>query len=382
MPLEFLQQTPEQAFRRLESDLKVSGIDLTKWKALTPRQLGEAIRKIELAESAVQKKTTYGKWLGSQNYFNMKMMHEALTMLREHKQTRAEQEVLIPGYTYYTASKTFGDRIEGHRCYFRESADSMWINFVSSLPVEKTLLLLEHGSEEDFRKLYVEMADGRADALDNISVKHITESSAEALAEMEEYANERWNGPWPWETPAPYKLRMMIQDNQEMNARTLKEMQGRFTSLLSQLREGEMNQYEVVLLAREMVDKVQGMIEDLGKLSGEGLLKLKDETRTAFGDGAAEGLDAAVGDQINQAADVLSKLRASMEQTVSQLESGAGVGGAPADPAMPGDLGAAPPIGGDLEQPPMPGAPGEPSPDDLAGVNIDGEEAERPKKEI
>ena len=389
MALEFLKQTPQQAFRRIESDLALASIDLTPFKAMTPRQLGEAIDEIDSRRSKVMNEATYGNWLGSGKYANVMLLRDALEILKEYKEEKASNETLIPGFNYYYGAQQFGDKLQGARCFFNESSEPFWVSFVSSVPVEKALLLLEHGSEDDFRTIYVEMADGRIDALETVSVEHISESSEEALQLIEAYCDEHWSGPWPWEASAPLKLHMMIQDNAMKKTTTIQEMQGRFSSLLHQLKEGEMDKFEVVLAAREMVQKVQGMIEDLGKISGEGLLTLKDNARTAFGDQAADSLDAAVMEPLNTAADQLSQLRASMENVVQQLEGGADTGagvaaaGMGADvPGMPVASDALGPDAGAAPAPPLPGAEAEPSPDALADVNIDGEETERPKKEL
>ena len=388
MPLQFLQQTPEQAFRKIEADLKLASIDLTPFKRMTPRELGEAINSIDQKRARVINETTYGKWLESGKFSNVMLLRDALELLKEHKEAKAEAEVLVPGFSYYRGVKQFGDKLQGSKCYFGEGAEPQWVNFVSSSAIEKSFLLLEHGTEEDFRTLYIELADGRVDALEHVSTEHITESSEEALAAMEAYCDKHWNGAWPWETSAPLKLHMMIQDNAMRKSTTIQEMQNRFSNLLTQLHEGDMDQMQVVLAAREMVDKVQGMIEDLGKLSGEGVFTLKDNVRSSFGDDAAANIDSAITDPLNQAADTLSQLRSSMENVVKQLEGGAGVGagvagaamGAGAPPMGGGELGAP---GGDLgAEPPAPGVPGEPSPDAVADVSIDGEDTERPMKDM
>ncbi len=390
MPLEFLQQTPEQAFRRLEKDLAIASIDLLKYKRMTPRQLGEAIDRIDQSRAKVIQESTYGKWLQSGKFTNVILLREALGFLKEHKEAKAESETLTPGFSYYRGVKQFGEKLQGSKCCFNESAEPFWMNFVSSVPVEKALMILEHGTEDNFRTIYIELADGRIDALNTVSIEHITESSDEALSLMEAYCDERWNGPWPWETSAPLKLHMMIQDNAMRKSTTIKEMQDRFASLLTKLNEGDMGQFEVVLAAKEMVDKIQGMIEDLGKLQGEGVLTLKDNARSAFGDDTPAQIDAAVTQPLNQAADMLSQLRASMENVVQQLEGGADIGISAAHagmdtgaPPMGGMDPAADPMGGmDAAAPPEMGVPGEPSPDAIADVDIAGEEVERPKKEI
>ena len=170
-----------------------------------------------------------------------------------------------------------------------------------------------------------------------------------------------------------------------MRITKIEEMKGRFNQLISQLNEGDMDQFEVVMAAKEMTKKIQSMIEDLGKISGEGLLTLKDNTRSAYGDEAASQLDQ-IQQPLNQAADTLSQLRAQMESAVEQLEGGANTGAAVAGAAMGGQPGEydADGMGGDLGSPAdaMGDPMGDASVDELADVNLDGEGDERPMKEM
>ena len=47
----------------------------------------------------------------------------------------------------------------------------------------------------------IEMADGQLNALQKVSLEHLTESSKDALKSIEEYCDGRWTGPWTWELP-------------------------------------------------------------------------------------------------------------------------------------------------------------------------------------
>ncbi len=392
MTLAFIKPTPVQDFRKLERDLKLVDVDLTRFKSMTPRQLTKVIESLQARERRVIQETSYASWLSDDAFGINKMLQEALEFLREYKIEKQSQEVLVPGFSYYRGIKQFGDTLQGKRCFFSESTQDNWIEWDCKKSIAKAMELLNNGTSEDFRRIYVEMADGRPDALTNVSLEHITESTDSALNEIEKYCDSRWEGAWPWDIPSPYTLRNIIEDNREMRFSQIEEMKGRFETLLRKVNEGEMDKFEVVLAAKEIASKIQGMIEDLGKISGEGLLTLKDNTRSALGDEAASQLDA-LSEPINAAADTLSQLRAQMESAVTNLEgsTGAGdVGGAPVpggDLGVPGgDLGAAP--GGDLGtpadalgEPPAPDLGGETS-DELADVDLGGEESERPKKEI
>lgn len=384
MSLEFLNQTPERAFRKLERDLLLVNpdLDLRKFKSMTPRKLGENIAKLDLREQKIISESVYGSWLKDDRYVELKLLKEALEFLKEYKEGKEASETLVPRFTYYRGVKQFGQNLFGQRCfYIGESQKPMWVKFRLPVSIAKAFEVMRHGTDDDFRKIYVEMADGRSDGVAKVTLGHLTESSKDALAAIEEYCNERWEGPWPWEIPSPYKLRNKIEENREMRHESINEMRDRFNHLLEMLKEQEMDKYEVISAAEEMTSKIQGMIEDLGKIAGQGMLTLKDNARAAFGDQTAENLEGAVSGQINQAADQLSRLRASMEQVVEQMKSDGGMD----DTGMGGDLGSPMDALG-----PEPGVPGE-EPEiggedelagDLADVNLGGEETERPKKEL
>ena len=115
-------------------------------------------------------------------------------------------------------------------------------------------------------------------------------------------------------------------------------------------------------------------------------MSLKDNARVSFGDEVAGSLDSSIRDPLMQAADQLSQLRASMENVVKELESGANMGVDAAAGAMGADVPPGPPggeLGGpDMGAPDMGAAPGEPPVDAVADVDIDGEGEERPMKDM
>jgi len=382
MPLEFTKRSLTNEFRRVERDLRlVSDIDLKKFKAMTPRQLEAAIAQLKTAERRVISEESYGSWLSSDKFAESKMMVDALGILKEYKLDKLAGETLVPGYIYYRGVKQFGSLLEGQRCIVDQNHQPEWQKWSVESAVAKAIEVLQYGTEADFRNIYIEAADGRADALENITLNHITESSQGALKMIESYCDRRWDGPWAWELPSPYKLRNLIEDNRDMKKSAVAEMQDRFSTIIRQLNEGEMDKFEVVLAAKEMTKKIQGMIEDLGKLAGEGLLTLKDNSRTAFGDESTAQIDQ-IQEPINQAADILSQLRAAMEQVVSQLESGADAGiGAAAELGQAGvQVGGSPADA--MGEPPMGDELGVSGAEDLADVPLDGETEERPMKDM
>jgi len=194
-----------------------------------------------------------------------------------------------------------------------------------------------------------------------------------------------------------------------MNLQTINEMQSQFTTLLTALNEDSMDKYEVIAAAEEMASTIEKMVEQVARLGGEGIIKLKNQIRISMGDDAAAQIEDKFLEPVRQAADALSQLQATILQTVENLKNAddAGVGGGDvggaigADPmgggddlgspvdamgADPDDLGSpvdamgADPMGGDdLGGDPLGG-------DDLAGdladASLDGGDGERPMKDM
>ncbi len=380
MALEFTKRSLANDFRRVERDLHlVAHLDMRKFKAMTPKQLAIEIHKLKGIEKKIISEQSYGSWLTSEKFAENKMLVDALDILKEYKEGKLKNETLVSGFIYYRGVKQFGTVLEGQRCIIDRNRHPEWNKWSIESSVAKAIEVLQYGTEKDFRNIYIEMANGRADALENVALEHITESSQNALKLIEDYCDRRWDGPWAWEMPSPYKLRNLIEDNRDMKRSAIAEMQNRFSSIIGNMNNGEMNKLEVVQAAKEMSKKIQGMIEDLGKLAGEGLLTLKDNSRSAYGDKAAEELDR-IYEPINQAADTLSRLRAAMEDVTKQLESesndysGSTGGMQDGELGTPGDaMGDAPMGGDDL---------GVPGAEDLADVSLDGEMDERPMKNI
>lgn len=144
------------------------------------------------------------------------------------------------------------------------------------------------------------------------------------------------------------KKQALSQDEQNLiNAAALQEQTSRLGRAFRTLKESEVQQAQVVLAAQDMVDSMQGMIEDATEMQYKELPALVDSIRNQIGI-----------DQANQfntdAAAALTGLVQSLQGAKQQLETALGVvtGQAPAAPAL--DAG-------------MP-APGMPAPDMAAPV--------------
>lgn len=386
MSLEFLNHTPQSAYRKLEQDLRLLNpkIDLDAYKRMTPKKLRESINRLKGECKQIVENSVYGSWLYDDGYNQKALLGEALEFMLEYKRGREESEVLVPGYVYYRAVKQFGNIIEGERCYFVEDRNPFWMSFRLPAAIAKAFEVMRHGTEDDFKTIYVEMADGRPDAIDNVTLEHLTESTKEALADIDKYCDQRWEGPWPWETPAPYTLRNRIEETREKRMKTIAEMQGRIDKLIRQLNEGEMERFDMLTVANDMMKTVDNMISDIGKLSSTGIEAVAN-ARTSVGDDVASSLEQALNEPLNQAADALTQLKASVQNAVNHITSGVeggadsmdNLGGLP-DVGSPMDAMGGAPMGGGGMAPPV----GQDLAGDLADVSLDGEEGERAKKEV
>ena len=396
MTLEFLNDTPQRAFRKLEKDLLLVNpeVKLNRYKAMTPRALGSVLESIEAKRTKMLAESTYGEWLQSEDYIELQLTKEAVNFLKEYKEGRRDDETLVPGFAYYRKVRQFGDDLVGHRCYFRENAMPMWVPWKMDLNLAKAFEVLRHGGEEDFSRIYVEMANGRLNALNKVSIEHLTESDSDALQAIGEYCDTRWDGAWPWEAPSPYTLRETIEENNEMNLQTVNEMQSQFADLLVALNEEEMDKYQVIAAAEEMAQTIEKMVEQIARLGGEGMIKLKSQIRVAMGDDAANKIEDKFLEPVRQAADSLSQLQAVIMQTVDGLKTGDETAGALAGAGAVGDAAAdglgGDTIGGELDDvgdaSPMDalsgGLEGDDLAGDLAGASLDGGDGERPMKDM
>ena len=395
MALEFLNDTPQRAFRKLERDLLLVNpeVRLRQYKAMTPRSLGEALDQLDVKRETMLAENTYGAWLQSEDFVELQLMKEALSFLKDYKEERREEEILVPGFTYYRRIKQFGDNLVGHRCYFRENVSPLWVPWKMNLNIAKALEVLRHGGEEDFRRIYIEMANGRLDALERVALEHLTESDNDSLKAIGEYCDTRWVDAWPWEAPSPYTLRESIEEQQEMNLQTINEMQSKFTTLLTALNEESMDKYEVIAAAEEMAETIGKMVEQVARLGGEGIIKLKNQIRLSMGDDAAAQIEDKFLDPVRQAADALSQLQATIMKTVENLkgvdsgmdagmdagmDTGIGAGGLGDDLGSPEDALGADPLGGSDEI----GLGGDDMAGDLADASLDGGDGERPMKDM
>ena len=156
-------------------------------------------------------------------------------------------------------------------------------------------------------------------------------------------------------------------------------------TLIRKLNEDEMDRYAVINGMQETADKIEKMIQELGRLMGEGLMQLKATATVSMGGEAAEMADTNLTEPLNNAADALTQLLAAVTRTMEALESGDMSGGMGADmgmDAMGADMGMEPGMEPDMGAEPLPGEEGDVAAD-MSDVELgSGDEGERLKKEM
>lgn len=387
MSLAMFKDTPTQALRKIETDLRDMrpDIDFRRYFAMTPRQISEKIDRLRDKNRDLTESLANRTWLMDPNYLYRKLLIEGLEIVRDLREDEEDREELHEGMVYYADTAQFGDVMKGKRCYFVEGHDPIWVKFSEKVAVQKALDVLRFGTKEDFRVIYMEAADGRPDALQQIDIRHIRESSDEALAQIEAYCDSRWDGPWPWEKRTSLKLQSQIEEAMMVRKQSITEMQHKLERAIVALHEEALDKYEVVTAITEIIDQVDKMIQSLGKLSSSSI-EATASARALVGDEVGSQIEQAVNPVLTQAAQDLSNLKASLEQAKQQVENHAsaemggqmgGMGG-----GMGGQMGGTP--GGAMGAPPMGGAQmgGDDLAADMAGTDLGGSVEERGMKDI
>lgn len=101
------------------------------------------------------------------------------------------------------------------------------------------------------------------------------------------------------------------------NVRMLQMVQRRSKRALgiseSVLKEGEMESAELVLASKDMVDRLQGMLEDVGEMMNEELLPLTDSIRDEMGNEKAEAFSNAAKGALEAFMDAVTTARGDMD---------------------------------------------------------------------
>lgn len=96
-------------------------------------------------------------------------------------------------------------------------------------------------------------------------------------------------------------------------------LERREAKLKVRLHEAEQAEAEVVLAAKDMVDTLQGMIEDLGSMQNEQLQPLVDSIRQTLGDESSSSFEAAMSASISSALDAVRAARIDADHSARML---------------------------------------------------------------
>lgn len=99
------------------------------------------------------------------------------------------------------------------------------------------------------------------------------------------------------------------------------------------LREGEIDNAESALAAKDQVDRLQDMVEELSKMGNDELPKLVDKIRGSFGGDKATAYQESAGSLLTDLLGVVKEKKAALEQAVLVL-----TGDAQADPLAKTDM--------------------------------------------
>lgn len=124
------------------------------------------------------------------------------------------------------------------------------------------------------------------------------------------------------------------------------------------ITESEMGKSQAILAAKDMVDSIQDMLEDVSKMQNEQMPALLDTIRDQIGMEQADAFKASVGSLLANMVDQLGSARESAdqaaralagEQVAQPMAMGGAAGGMPAPSGMGGDMGLAADMGSDLD---------------------------------
>ena len=81
----------------------------------------------------------------------------------------------------------------------------------------------------------------------------------------------------------------------------------------AKLKEGQMEQAELAMAAKDMVDKLTGMLEDIGQMQNEDLLPISDSIRSEMGEEVASSFAGKVETALGSLLDAVKSARTEME---------------------------------------------------------------------
>lgn len=99
-------------------------------------------------------------------------------------------------------------------------------------------------------------------------------------------------------------------------------MEQRRAILKRKLNEAEQQEAEVVLAAKDMVDRMQKMVEDLGEMQNEQILPLVDQIRQTLGDETASSFESSMTAAVTSAMDAVRQARTDADGAARILSGG------------------------------------------------------------
>ena len=140
----------------------------------------------------------------------------------------------------------------------------------------------------------------------------------------------------------------------------LMKAESRLRNAYRMLKESEVQQAQVVLAAQDMVDSVQGMLEDVSEMQFKELPALVDSIRNQVGTAQADQFNTDANTALQTMIQSLQGAKTQLEQALAVVTGQAQGGGIPAMPGVDGELpppGAGDELGGDIggEMPPPEG---------------------------
>ncbi len=315
MTKNILRKSPIERFRALETRLSTFGQTLSAYKSKSTDQLDRDIYKLNESLNHMQETLPFASTVNNPKYVVRLLTKDALLALKEHKTIRDQSVEILEGMTYYNA-KIDSKKVVGKRATVIEGKAG-WYNINEDVCILKAIEVLRYGSDNDFRKIYFECANGIGlAALDKFDFDHIKKSSPKALNLIENYCDKVWEGKWPWEFKAPKKVHSLIKETKEMN---IKKFRSEFDFKINSLLEGEMEKSHIVTELGDMIDKVDSMIETLGRTSGTLMTTTRDSIRTEFGDNAMSDLENSLSEKIRSTVDSLSDLKSAINEKIEAL---------------------------------------------------------------
>lgn len=157
-----------------------------------------------------------------------------------------------------------------------------------------------------------------------------------------------------------------VREDLEARLTYLKKQHGKSQGIAA-LLEADLEQAELILAARTIVDRIQSWTEDIAKIQVEELMPLTDRIKGEFGPEKAAAFEAGVEPSLKSALEVMKTAREAVSTAVLKLEGKISGDEMPATSDMGMDTGLGDELGGDIDAAPLGG-------DELGGDELGGDE--------